>query len=195
VPHPAWTEGEDWDPLVTCGCATTGDEVLLLDPLLPAQDDPVMARIEDARPTRAVILKPDHVRDVDAVVERWGIPAHGPWLFWRDDVPQTDLIALEPETELPGGAVALHDPRGKMETPLWLPEQRTIVFADALAAMGGELRVWWTRWHETRTLPALRALLELPFEHVVVAHGDPVHDRAAFERALGIEPWGTPTLA
>jgi hypothetical protein len=38
-------------------------------------------------------------------------------------------------------------------------------------------------------LPALRALLELPFERVVVSHGEPVHDRAAFERALELHPW------
>ena len=36
---------------------------------------------------------------------------------------------------------------------------------------------------EERVLPALRALLELPFEHVVVSHGEPVRDRAAFYRA------------
>jgi hypothetical protein len=33
-------------------------------------------------------------------------------------------------------------------------------------------------------LPALRKLLDLPFEHVIVSHGEPVHDRAALERAL-----------
>jgi hypothetical protein len=33
-------------------------------------------------------------------------------------------------------------------------------------------------------------LLDLPFEHVIVSHGEPVHDRAAFERALQLEPWG-----
>ena len=38
-------------------------------------------------------------------------------------------------------------------------------------------------------LPALRALLDLPFEHVVVSHGEPVHDRAAYERALTLPPW------
>jgi hypothetical protein len=27
-----------------------------------------------------------------------------------------------------------------------------------------------------------------PFEHVIVAHGEPVHDRAAYERALGLPP-------
>jgi hypothetical protein len=45
------------------------------------------------------------------------------------------------------------------------------VFADALTAPAGELRVWATPWHEERALPALRALLELPFEHVIVSHG------------------------
>jgi hypothetical protein len=38
-------------------------------------------------------------------------------------------------------------------------------------------------------LPALRALLELPFEHVIVSHGEPVHDRAAYERALEMPPF------
>jgi hypothetical protein len=35
----------------------------------------------------------------------------------------------------------------------------------------------------------LRELLDLPFEHVVISHGEPLHDRAAFERALELEPW------
>ena len=60
---------------------------------------------------------------------------------------------------------------------------------DALTERGGELRVWATPWHEERVLPALRALLELPFEHVVVSHGEPLHDRAAFERALELPPF------
>ena len=47
-----------------------------------------------------------------------------------------------------------------------------------------------TPWHEERALPALRDLLDLPFEHVIVSHGDPVHGRAAFERALRLPPWG-----
>jgi glyoxylase-like metal-dependent hydrolase (beta-lactamase superfamily II) len=49
--------------------------------------------------------------------------------------------------------------------------------------------VWATPWHEQRTLPALRELLDLPFERVIVSHGDPVHDRAAFERALELPAW------
>ena len=135
------------------------------------------------------MLKPDHVRDVDLFVRRYGARAFGPHLFYRDDVPETELEGIQPGDELPGGLVALYDGRGRNETPMWLPEQRALVFADALTAPEGELRVWATPWHEERALPALRKLLELPFEHVVVAHGEPVHDRAAYERALELPPW------
>ena len=61
---------------------------------------------------------------------------------------------------LPGGLEALYDGRGRNETPLWLPDQRTLVFADALTAPHGELLVWGTPWHEQRALPALRAMLD-----------------------------------
>jgi glyoxylase-like metal-dependent hydrolase (beta-lactamase superfamily II) len=104
-------------------------------------------------------------------------------------VPETELEWIQPGSQLPGGLVALYDGRDRSETPLWLPEQRALVFADALTAPGGDLRVWATPWHEERALPALRKLLELPFEHVIVSHGEPVHTRAAYERALEVTPW------
>jgi glyoxylase-like metal-dependent hydrolase (beta-lactamase superfamily II) len=138
----------------------------------------------------AVVLKPDHVRHVDLFVDRYRARAFGPSLFWRDDIPDTELEPVDPGATLPGGLVALYDGRGRAETPMWLPEQRALVFADALTAPEGVLRVWATPWHEQRALPALRRLLELPFEIVIVSHGDPVHDRAAFERALATDPWG-----
>jgi hypothetical protein len=31
--------------------------------------------------------------------------------------------------------------------------------------------------------------LELPFERVITAHGEPLHDRAAFEQALERPAW------
>jgi glyoxylase-like metal-dependent hydrolase (beta-lactamase superfamily II) len=99
---------------------------------------------------------------------------------------------LRPDEELPGGLLALHDGRFNMETPLYLPEQHAIVFADGMTAPGGVLRVWWTPLLQRRTLPALRAMLELPFEHVLVSHGEPIHTRAEFEAALEREPWSVP---
>lgn len=190
VEHPDWTPEADWEPAVTSTCVDSGGEIAVLDALAPPEDaTDVWERLEARPPTIAVVLKPDHVRSVDAFVRRYGARPYGPSLFWPHDVPESELEPLEPGSRVPGGLEALYDGRGRNETPLWLPEQRTIVFADALTAPGGELRVWATPWHEERALPALRALLDLPFERVIVSHGEPVHDRPAYERALELPPY------
>ena len=187
--HPDWHPEAGWEPPVTSTCVESGGEVALLDPIAPPDESEAWARLDANPPTLVVILKPDHVRDVDLFVRRYDARAFGPYLFWPGDNHETELEGIEPGTELPGGLVALYDGRGRNETPLWLPEQRALVFADALTERDGELRVWGTPWHEERVLPALRALLDLPFEHVIVSHGDPLHDRAAYERALELPPW------
>jgi glyoxylase-like metal-dependent hydrolase (beta-lactamase superfamily II) len=188
--HPAWKRGQDWEPFVTSTCVRSGGVSAVLDPLAPPDDvDEVWRRLDEQRPEIVVVLKPDHIRDLDLFARRYGAHAFGPRLFWRDDIPKTQVEPIEPDDVLPGHLVALYDGRGRNETPLWLPEQHALVFADALTAPRGELRVWGTPWHEKRVLPALRELLELPFEHVIVSHGEPVHDRAAYERALAQPPW------
>ena len=190
-PHPDWEEGADWEPEVASFAVQSRGVRVLLDPLAPppsARD--AWARLDAFAPDAVVVLKPDHVRDVDLFVRWYGSEAHGPQLFWRGDVPRSELRPVQPGDELPGGLRVLHDGRGMMETPLWLPEQRALIFADALTAPSGEpLRVWSTPWHEERTVPYLRTLLELPFEHVLVSHGEPVHTREDFEAALEREPW------
>ncbi len=188
--HPDWADDVGWEPPVTSTCVESGGEVIVLDALVPEDGaDDVRARLDARPPTVAVVLKPDHVRSVDLIVERYGARPFGPWLFWPHDVPETALRGVDPGDELPGGLVALYDGRGRNETPVWVPSARALVFADALTERDGELLVWGTPWHEERVLPALRAMLDLPFEHVIVSHGAPVHDRAAFERALELPPW------
>jgi hypothetical protein len=195
-PHPAWREGFDWEPEVSSFAVESRGTALVLDPLAPPPGEhEVWGRLDGLAPEAVVVLKPDHVRDVDLFVRWYGARGYGPYLFWRDDVPTTELEPVRPGQELPGGITALYDGRGAMETPLYLPEQRALVFADALTAPAGVLRVWYTPWHEERTLPAMRELLELPFEHVLVSHGEPVHGRADFEAALEREPWSEWNLA
>jgi glyoxylase-like metal-dependent hydrolase (beta-lactamase superfamily II) len=186
--YPDWHPGAGWPQHVTSTCVESGSELAVLDPLAPPDGSEVWQRLDERPPTMAVVLKPDHVRDVDLFVTRYRARAFGPWLFWRSNVPETELEPIEPGSELPGGLHALYDGRGRNETPLWIPEHRTIVFADALTCPEGELRIWATP-HLDRALPALRALLELPFERVIVSHGEPVHDRTAYERALELPPW------
>jgi glyoxylase-like metal-dependent hydrolase (beta-lactamase superfamily II) len=195
-PHPDWEDGSDWEPEVSSFAVRSAGVGILLDPLAPPPDARgVWARIDALAPSAVVVLKPDHVRDVDLFVRWYGAGAYGPQLFWRADVPRTELRPAQPGTELPGGLEAHYDGRGAMETPVYLPEQRALVFADGMTAPGGVLRVWATPWHEERTLPAMRALLALDFEHVLVSHGEPVHDRSAFEAALEREPWSAWTGA
>ena len=189
-PHPGWHPGADWSGPVTSTCVECGGEVVALDPLAPPEDaHAVWDRLDARPPTVVAVLKPDHVRSVDLFLDRYGARGYGPWLFWPDGAPRPRLEGIDPGDELPGGLLALYDGRGRNETPVWAPERATIVCADALTAPDGELRVWATRWHEERVLPALRAWLELPFARIVVAHGEPVHDRTAFERALTLPPW------
>jgi glyoxylase-like metal-dependent hydrolase (beta-lactamase superfamily II) len=194
--HHEWREGDDWEPEVSSFAVESRGETVLLDPLAPPPSaSEVWTRLDARRPTAIVVLKPDHVRDVDLFVRWYGVPAHGPELFWRDDIPRTELTPVRPGDELPGGLLALYDGRGRMETPLYLPEQRALVFADGMTAPGGVLRVWWSPTLQERTLPALRAMLDLPFERVLVSHGEPVHERADFEAALEREPWSRPSGA
>jgi hypothetical protein len=190
VQYREWPRGEGWDGKVVSTCVESGGEIALLDPLAPANEpSPLWDRLSARPPTLIVVLKPDHVRDVDFFVRRYNVRAFGPKLFHRDDVPETELEYIYPGLTLPGGLVTLHDGRNLNETPLWLPEQRTIVFADALTAPHGELLVWSTPWPQEQLLSALRDLLKLPFERVIVSHGQPVHSRGAFERALELPPW------
>lgn len=190
--HPFWREGDDWQPVVTSTFVESKGERLVLDPLAPALDNiGLWDRLDQNPPTAAVVLIADHVRDIDMFVRRYKARPFGPLLYYPDDVPNIELEPIFADSVLPGGLVALYDGRGRLETPMWLPEHRVIVFGDALTERNGELRVWASRAHEKRELPALRAMLELPFERVIISHCDeePVHSREAFENALELPPW------
>jgi len=94
-PHPDWEEGSDWEPEVASFVVESRGVVVALDPLAPppsARD--VWDRLEQRPPDAVAVLKPDHVRDVDLFVRWYGAEAHGPFLFWRGDVPNTALRPL-----------------------------------------------------------------------------------------------------
>src|SRR5947199_10056333 len=106
--HPHWKPGQGWEPIVASTCVESGGETLVLDPLAPPEDATAVWKRLDARPpTAIVVLKPDHVRNIDLFVRRYNARAFGPRLFFREDVPKTDLQWIEPGSQLPGGLVAL----------------------------------------------------------------------------------------
>src|SRR5215470_17546808 len=76
--HPLWKHGQGWEPVVTCTCVESGGETLVLDPLAPPQEATDLWKLLDARPpTAVVVLKPDHVRDVDLLARRYNAPGFG----------------------------------------------------------------------------------------------------------------------
>lgn len=190
--HPFWTREDDWPQVVTSTYVESGGERIVIDPLAPSLDCiGLWEKLDPKPPTMAVVTMPDHVRDIDMFTRRYGTKSFGPMFFFPDQVPNTQLIPVIAENKLPGGIVPLYDARGRAETPIFLPEHRTIVFGDALTERNGELRVWDSPWHERRELPALNLMLELPFEKVIVSHCDEnaVHSRSDFERALTLSPF------
>ena len=114
-PHPDWKEGLDWEPEVTSVVAESRGEVVLLDPLAPPPGDhDVWERLGARPPTAIVILKPDHVRDVDLFVRWYGARAFGPRLFWPDDVPDTQLEPSTPAMSCRAGWSRQYDGRDRM---------------------------------------------------------------------------------
>jgi hypothetical protein len=90
--YPDWRPGLEWGPAVSSTCVESGGEIAVLDPLAPPDNsDEVWARLDERPPTMAVVLKPDHVRSVDAFVGRYRAQAFGPGVFHREDIPATDL--------------------------------------------------------------------------------------------------------
>jgi glyoxylase-like metal-dependent hydrolase (beta-lactamase superfamily II) len=79
------------------------------------------------------------------------------------------------------------------EIALWLPEQRALLFGDAMLRRDtGQLRVCPDSWLQPEGGPGrlreiLRGLMALPVEHVLVAHGPLVlgDGAAALSGALG----------
>jgi glyoxylase-like metal-dependent hydrolase (beta-lactamase superfamily II) len=85
---------------------------------------------------------------------------------------------------LPGGIQAFQTAR-KSEVVYWLPQHRAAVVGDVLLGAGAKphatdepLRLCPERWLEGADYDDLREsfapLLQLPVEHVLVSHGEPV---------------------
>jgi hypothetical protein len=176
-PHAVRDSPADWPELVGSVLHITDAAAVFVDPLLPAR--PPWARLDRiVRRRRVHVLTTIgfHRRSRDAVVERYA------------------AATSRARRSLPAGV----DPfplRRFGETVFWLPGPRALVPGDRLlGGRRGGLRLCPESW--LRYLPgsptqaqlreALRPLLELPVQLVLVSHGRPVlrNARAALARAL-----------
>jgi len=191
---------------------TTESELLLLDPLVPADDDPVLATLDELVRSRVRILVtiPYHTRSSESLWRRYrnakariyGHPAVASRLGDR-----SGFEAITGGDDLAGVARfhAIGRP-ARSEQPIEIPAVRALVFGDAVVETGdGELHVWEAplkneerrSWWRTRHLPTLQRLLDLDIDHVLVTHGQPAigNGRTALQHALERPPWQRPKRA
>lgn len=183
--HPEWDHAEHWGPDVASVYAELPDAVVVVDPLIP-QD-------EEERFWTAL----------DRDVERLGLPVHVLLtVHWheRSVAPMLDrykatLWRPEEKGELPAG-VRVEVVRGSdwVEALFFLEPHRALIAGDLLVGTAGgiELPISWfpkgeREWAERELKPDLRRRLgALPIELVLVSHGEAVltDGAAALERAL-----------
>ena len=192
--HWQWREGEDWEPEVASFVVESGGEVVLVDPLAPP---PVAGRRSLSTPRS---------EEADGGLHHQARPRPRPRpLLPLVRHPGPRSLALLERRCAEGGRQARPAGRG----PPWWPRRALRrPWRNRAADLPARAASDRFRGRDDRAevgrrpapglvdarprataLPALRALLDLPFEHVLVSHGEPVHTRADFEAALEREPW------
>ncbi len=165
--HPEWTAGEFGREVASFALRAGQRDVLLIDPLLPADPAPVLALLDDlaakAEHVDIYITIPYHVRSTREIVARYGprrVRVWGERRAARRLAPDIEVLEPEPGAQLPfgGRCFAIGRPR-RAELPLWIEDHAALAFGDALVETGGELRVWSQDTLDERRLALLpRAL-------------------------------------
>jgi hypothetical protein len=187
--HPEWepaaTPGSpaDWPRKVGSVAYEAHDALLLIDPLVPAeQEDAFWAEMDalverHGRRVAVVTTIAFHRRSRAAFVARYG------------------ASTSRAKQALPAGVETVQIRRAG-ETMVWLPAPAALVPGDRILGAGDDkLRLCpepWLRYLPSRMSlnelrEALRPLLALPIELVLVSHGEPVLEggREALAAALG----------
>src|SRR5947207_10598988 len=171
--HPQWDHAEHWGPEVASVYAELDDALVVVDPLVPENEE---ERFWDAldrdvqrggRPLYVLLTVHWHERSVASVLDRYHAR------LWRP----------EEKGELPKGVRAETVQGGDwVEALFYLEPHRALVAGDLLIGRDGgvELPLDWfpkdeREWAENELKPdLLRRLEPLPIELVLVSHGEPV---------------------
>jgi hypothetical protein len=169
APHPDWEPGGGWEKDVGCVYYEGPDAVVLIDPLVPADDaarfwDALDRDVERAeRPVVALRTVHWHQRSIDDVVARY--PGARSWNGDDDSLP---------------AGVSAYPAARKAEWLFWIDEHRALVPGDVLlGTANGGVRPCPDSWLPKGTTGedlrrSLRPLLELPIELLLVSHGRPI---------------------
>ncbi len=196
APHPEWRPAVEE---VQSYALVVGAALLLVDPLLPAEEDerrsPLLAELEllAAAATRVELLVtiPYHTRSAEVLYQRFA--AQRPTRIWGHENVRKRLRQETPLEVVPVGAAGTAAPIAgeaaeaytighprRSEHPVYVPSLRAVVFGDAVVGAEGGLRFWnqssgtGEAWYRDVFAPTLAPLVERPVEHVLVTHGPPV---------------------
>jgi hypothetical protein len=201
--HPDWSPEEGgpdgWQPEVSCHALVEEDALVLIDPLVPPDDEErfwhaLDGDVEHHGPPQILLTGYWHARSARTIFDRYAgarvwVPEAAAEKS-RERVEFTDSFTSE--DRLPGGVEA-KETDYTTEVLLWIPSHRALAAGDVLLGTpGGGVRVCPDSWLAEGVSPAklrdqLRALrLDLPIELVLLAHGEPLREnaRAALESAL-----------
>jgi glyoxylase-like metal-dependent hydrolase (beta-lactamase superfamily II) len=200
--HPDWTSEEGgpngWDAEVSCFALVEDDALVLIDPLVPADDENRFWRALDddvARhgPPQVLLTVFWHTRSAQAILDRYeGARAYAPAAAAaeaRERLATVELVDLG--DTLPGGVDALGTVH-RAEVVFWIPAHGALAAGDILLGTpDGGVRVCPDSWLREGVTGAqlregLQPLLELPLDILLLGHGQPVRENAAaaLEQAL-----------
>ena len=189
APHPSWDEAYDWPEAVGCVYYEAPDAVVVIDPLLPRgeEDEFLQALDRDVErlglPVAVLLTAPWHSRSADELARRYGT------VVWAHEHGRGRLPFPSRADALPHGIeLVVPDGPDEGQVAFFIRPHRALVVAEIFAGERGGLRVCPSPALRNRAAfeASLRRLLELPIEHVLVSHGEPVlgDGRAAVARAL-----------
>jgi glyoxylase-like metal-dependent hydrolase (beta-lactamase superfamily II) len=200
--HPEWTEeegGEEgWQPEVSSFAVHEPGELVLVDPLVPGDEEERFWRALDddvaRHGTPAVVLTVFwHTRSAQAILDRYpGAEVWAPAAAEDQARERVEVAHLYGDGDpLPAGIEA-RATEFRAEALLWLERHRALVAGDILLGTEeGGVRVCPDSWLRPGVTPeqlrsGLRPLLDLPVELILLAHGRPVSTDAhgQLERAL-----------
>lgn len=201
--HPDWTAEEGgadgWGPEVSSYALVERDALVLIDPLVPADDEAdrfwraLDEDVEHHGPPQIVLTVFWHARSAQTIENRYdGTRVFAPAARAeeaRERVPNAEMYELG--AALPGGIEAkgtIH--RG--EALLWIPAHRALAAGDLLLGTpGGGVRVCPDEWLRPGVTGAqlregLRPVLDLPVELLLLTHGGPVAEDAPAKLAAAL---------
>jgi glyoxylase-like metal-dependent hydrolase (beta-lactamase superfamily II) len=195
-----WTgHHEEWEEEVGSVYHETADGVVLVDPIVPPEDEESFLEHLDRevadRQVHVLVTVFWHTRSAAAMVGRYSArvwaPARGKQAIARRAGVVTD--PFRSGDALPGGVQAFATARAA-EVVYWIPGHGALVPGDVLLGEGakgggtrragpGGLRLCPESWlpegkGQAELAESLRPLLELPVERVLVSHGRPVLEGA-----------------